>query len=163
MIERFRRAWTARRDPLVTDRRYDVACLLTWFFYAGWGLGTIFSNLSVFQNLERIDSLYPQVWGGGIGIFSLVATVAAVTTFFLDPGNIQARVNAKRLEAASLCGVLGLLIVYPAVLIFIGDAQGNVRIDIVFLSLSYFPQAVFRVVHLRERIRQLYRYVEGAK
>lgn len=160
MLEPLSKAWTARLDPLVTDRRYDVACLLTWFFYAGWGLATIFSDLSVFQNL---DSLYPTLWGGSIGLFALVATLGALVTFFLDPSHIQSRVNAKRLEAAALCSVLGLLLVYPATLIFVGDTQGNVRADIVFLSLSYFPQAAFRVIHLRQRIAQLYRYVEGNK
>lgn len=157
-MNHLKRAWQARRDPLVTDRRYDVACLLTWFFYGVWGVATIFSDRSAFENIEQGYSL---IWGGSIGVTAMVACGAATIIFFLNPGNIKSRVTAKRVEIVALCSVLGLLSVYPVTLILTGDKQGYVRVDIIALSFSYFPQAVFRVQHLLARIRQLYRYVPG--
>lgn len=164
-MEDFKRAWAARKDPLVTNREYDVAALLTWFFYAGWGLLTMFSgDRSVFSNLPRWEDAYPQLWGGAVGMSALSATSAAVIIFFLNPGHIASRVRAKRAEIVSLCILLGLMAVYPVTLLVSGDAQGNFRPEILSLSLSYFPFAVFRVRHLLERIRQLYRYIpKGAE
>lgn len=153
------KAWGTRRDPLFTDRRYDIACLLTWFFYAAWGLLSAFSDVTAFKN---ISDAYPQLWGGGIGVSALLASFAATTIFFLEPGSFRARISAKRLEVISLCTMVGLMAVYPMVLLFttVGP-DGSTRYDIIALSLSFFPQAVFRVMHLMGRIRQLYKYTNG--
>lgn len=151
-----RRAWAARQDPLVTTREYDIASLLTWFFYAGWGLFTMFSDLSVFSNLGSYEQVYPQLWGGAVGFMALTSSAAAATTFFLEPSHIQSRIRAKRAEIIALSSLLGLILVYPITLVFSGDPQGNFRPEILSLSLSYFPFAVFRVRHLLARIRSLY-------
>lgn len=153
-----KQAWGTRRDPLFTDRRYDIACLLTWFFYAAWGLLSAFSDVTAFRN---ISEAYPQLWGAGVGFSALLASAAATTMFFLEPGSFRARIGAKRLEVSSLCAMLGLLVVYPIVLLFMGGADGRPRYDILALSFSYFPFAVFRVMHLLGRIRQLYKYTNG--
>lgn len=155
-MKHLKRAWAARRDPLVTSREYDIASLLTWLFYAGWGLLTMFSDLSVFNNLARFEALYPQLWGGAAGFFALSAAGAAAITFFLNPGHVQSRISAKRAEVVSLCSLIGLIAVYPITLLFSGDPQGNFRPEILSLSLSYFPFTVFRVRHLLDRIRTLY-------
>lgn len=161
---RLRTAWRTTRDPLVTDRRYDVATFLTWFFYAGWGLLTAFSDLTVFGNLTRLDAgvplelIYPTLWGGAIGVAALTAAIAGMSTFFLHPSCYMCRIRAKRVEMVAVCAMLGLLVVYPATILLTGDANGNPRLDIFSLACSYFPLAVFRVQHLQQRVKQLYAY-----
>lgn len=165
---RLHTAWHTAHDPLVTDRRYDVAVFLTWFFYSGWGLFSAFSDLTVFGNLTRLDAgfplelLYPTLWGAAIGVAALTAGIAGVATFFVHPSALGCRIRAKRVEMVAVCAMLGLLVVYPVTLLLTGDTAGNMRLDIICLSLSYFPQAVFRVQHLRQRVRQLYAYTKLA-
>lgn len=156
MFERLHIAVLSVRDPVVTNRGYDVAAFLTWFCYAAWGLFTAFSDLTVFSNLARFESLYPILWGGTIGVACLLAGSGAVATFLTRHENTAGRIRAKRTEMLSLCLMLGLLVVYPITILFTGDTQGNSRPDIFALALSYFPFAVFRVLHLRGRIKALY-------
>lgn len=158
MKEDLERAWRTRRDPLITDRRYDIACMLTWFFYAAWGiLSLLLSNATAFRNIAE---LYAELWGGAIGIAAANASAAALTMYLVRPESIRARIRAKRVEAAALCSMLGLMFVYPVTLLFLGGADGQPRWDILALSLSYFPQAVFRIMHLRQRLARLYQYTE---
>lgn len=156
MLERLRIAVLSVRDPVVTNRGYDVAAFLTWFCYAAWGLFTAFSDRTVFENLARFESLYPVLWGGAIGSAAFLAGTGAVATFLTRHENIPWRIRAKRTEMVMLCVMLGLLVVYPITIALTGDGNGNARPDILALSLSYFPFAVFRVLHLRSRIKQLY-------
>lgn len=156
MFSRLKSAWKAVMDPLVTDRRYDVACALTWFFYALWGLLSSLSGLTVFNAYQQWEQAYPAIWGGSIGVFSLTATLCAGWTFFLRHEDIQHRIRCKRFEMLALFGTIGLVAVYPVTLILQGDTNGNFRADIIALSLSYFPQMIFRILHLRARIGQLY-------
>ena len=129
--------------------------MLTWFFYAAWGvLSLILSDVTAFKN---ISELYPELWGFAVGISAGAASAAALTMFLVRPESIDARIRAKRVEAAALCSMLGLMFVYPVVLLFLGGADGAPRWDILALSLSFFPQAVFRVMHLRQRVATLYR------
>lgn len=157
-METLKRAWKTRREPLITDRRFDIAAMLTWFFYAAWGtLSVVFSDITSFRN---IDQYYPVVWGGAVGAAAAVASVAALTMFLVKPGSFASRIRAKRTESSALCALIGLLSVYPVVLLFLGGPSGDPRWDILALSFSYFPFAVFRVMHLRQRISQLYRYTD---
>lgn len=157
-METLIRAWRTRREPLITDRRFDIAAMMTWFFYAAWGiLSLVLSDITSFRN---IDQYYPVVWGAALGVASAVATAAALTMFLLKPGSFASRIRAKRTESSALCAMLGLLAVYPTVLLLLGDPSGHPRWDILALSFSYFPFAVFRVMHLRQRISQLYRYTD---
>lgn len=155
-MTRLRNAWKAVMDPLVTDRRYDVASMLTWLFYALWGLLSAFSALTVFQTYDQWEEVYPQLWGGAVGLFALFAAVCAASTFFLQQTDFKARIRCKRGEMFALFGTIGLIAVYPVTLIVQGDAQGNFRPDIIALSLSYFPHLIFRILHLRTRVEHLY-------
>lgn len=155
-----RRAWGLRRDPILTDRRYDIASILTWFFYGAWGLLTALSDITVFRNLT---AAYAELWGGTIGLSTMIAAGAGAALFFLHPSSYESRIRAKRVEVFALCIMIGLLTVYPTVLVAmaVGAVQGEPRYDILALSFSYFPFAVFRVQHLLGRIRQLYKYTDG--
>lgn len=153
-----RSAWKARLDPIVLDRRIDVAAILTWACYAAWGLLSAFSDVTVFSN---INTAYPAVWGALVGLACLVASSAATITFFIEPDHHGTRVRAKRVEVVALCSMLGLLLVYPLTLLLLGTARGEPRYDLLALALSYFPFAVVRVIHLHQRIRRLYTYTSG--
>lgn len=161
MLARLRTAWRAIMDPLITDRRYDVACVLTWGFYFGWGLFTALGDLSVFRTYERFEVLYPQIWGASVGLAAGAAAVAGIWTFLVWAHEVSRRIRAKRIEMISLCCVIGLIAVYPITIALTGDAQGNPRFDILSLSGSFFPLMIFRVIHLRARIQQLYRIQLG--
>lgn len=163
MFARLRTAWRSILDPLVTDRRYDVAAALTWLCYAGWGLFTALGDLSVFKNLQRLDVAYPQIWGLTMGMAALIATTAAGWTFFLWAHEIPRRIRAKRIEMVALCTTVGLIAVYPITIAFTGDPNGNARLDILWLAFSFFPFMIFRVIHLRARIQQLFRINGGVK
>lgn len=159
-MNRLSKAWALRHDPILIDRRYDVASILTWFFYGAWGLLTALSDITVFRNLAEA---YAELWGGMIGVASMAAAVAGAALFFFHPSSYESRIRAKRVEVFALCSMIGLLAVYPMVLIAIatGVVAGEPRLDILALSFSYFPFAVLRVLHLLSRIRQLYKYTDA--
>lgn len=158
MFSRIRAAARAVKDPIVATRELDLAAGATWFCYALWGLLSAMSDLTVFQAYQQWEQAYPMIWGGMIGLFSLGAAVSAVSTLFLHPHRVAARIRFKRAERFLLWGAYGLIAVYPITLLFQGDSNGNVRWDILALSLSFFPFGVFRVRHLSQRIRQLYAF-----
>ena len=156
MFSRLRMAWTARTDPIVATRELDYAAGWTWLCYALWGLFSALSDLTVFQTYERWEQAYPTIWGGTMGLMALTAALTCFGTFFIWHTNIPARVLAKRVERSALWGVAGLTAVYPITLLIQGDSNGNIRWDILFLSLSFFPFMIFRIRHLKNRIAQLY-------
>lgn len=119
------------------------------------------SDVTVFQAYQRWEQAYPLIWGALIGLFSLGAAASAVWALFLHPHLIAARVRCKRLERFLLWGAYGLIAVYPFTLVFQGDSNGNIRWDILALSLSFFPFGVFRMRHLTQRIRQLYAFSQA--
>lgn len=160
MLTELRKAWRLRRDPILIDRRYDVASIWTWFFYGAWGLLTVLSDITVFRNLANA---YAELWGGLIGVAAMTAAGAGVALFFLHPTSYESRILAKRVEVFALCFMIGLLTVYPFVLVATaaGIVEGTPRPDILALSCSYFPFAILRVQHLLGRIRQLYKYTDA--
>jgi len=156
MFTRIRTAWKARTDPIVATRELDYAAGLTWLCYALWGLFSALSDLTVFQTYQQWEQAYPTIWGGTLGLMALAAAVSCFGTFFIWHTNIPGRVRAKRFERFALWAVLGLTLVYPITLLLQGDSNGNIRWDILFLSLSFFPFMVFRIRHLKNRIAQLF-------
>lgn len=156
MFARLRTAWKARTDPIVATRELDLAAGTTWLFYALWGLFSALSDLTVFQSYQQWEQRYPTIWGGTVGLTSLAAAVSCYATFFIWHTDIPSRIRAKRFERFGLWAMLGLIAVYPITLLVQGDSSGNIRVDILALSLSFFPFMIFRIRHLKHRIAQLF-------
>lgn len=156
--QRTKDAYAAIHDAILANRTLDVAFIFLWFFYAGFGILTIAQNASVFHRAGSPE-FFQTIWGGGLGVASLVALAAAVTSFYLPHSRYDLRIRGKRVERFAIFVLLGLLALYPVLLAAYGGGEGS-RPDLLSLSGSYFVFPVWRVIHLKARINQLYHVAE---
>lgn len=142
-----------RYEPLLTDHRIDVMSMTMWLLLGLWGVLSTVASVTV---LKDISEAYPIVWGSAIGVAALAAFIFALNTFATPPSLIPARIKWKRAEMISVGVLVGLIIVYPALMfISLFDGLDPVRPDLFALSLTYLVVPLWRIGHLAARIAQL--------
>lgn len=142
-----------RYEPLLTDHRVDIMSMTLWLLLGLWGVLSTFNNATI---LKDVSDLYPLVWGCSIGVAALVATIAALNTFSAPPTAIPLRIKWKRTEMIAVAIMLGLIVIYPALMFYnMFDGKDAPRPDLFFLSLTYTIVPLWRVGHLASRIAQL--------
>lgn len=147
------REWLKRVDePLIADRSIDLAAVLTWLCFAGWGIATGIAGLRTISELT--SQWYELAWGSSIGALALIACIAAFSTFFNNP-NLLVRIRKKTFEFWSVSIMAGFISVYP-IFAFIQALSGDGnRVALVFVAVSYLIFPVWRVRHLSKRIKRL--------
>lgn len=149
---RVRAAWEYRENPLVLDRRFDIAYFWLWVFYGGWGISSAIVNT---RYLEIPFSLYPSLWGTLIGVFSIVASCTILASFFIKTDRLRERIRAKKIEAVAVTCLAALIGVFPILQMFLLLTTFPPRPDSLFLSLSYMVMVIYRVSTQLRRIQEL--------
>lgn len=146
-------------DPLIADRWLDVAYVIYWFIFGGWGITSIILGLPTVQMLTT--DWYQTAWSGGIGALATLAGALALLVFFDTPRFKQ--ISKKRAEQATVW-VLGVFIlIYPVLLIVrAGDGQQNRVGAAAVLALSYLVFPALRIHLLRGRIKRMLAAVSDA-
>lgn len=147
-----KKAWMARKSPLVVNRSIDWAFLALWTCYAFWGASAAFINTTY---LRVPLTFYPTIWGCGISLFSIIAILAILRSLACDQDQLRERIFAKRVEALSVTAMAGFITVYPILQVFRLFTDEPPRPDLVALGMSYLIMIVFRVRLQLTRIQEL--------
>lgn len=139
------------REPIITNRGLDLLAALSWLSFAWWGLASTVASLP--SMAAASSDLYETVWGGSIGLLGLVASFAAVATFFRIPG--FSRVTKRHVEFAALLLLTGCIAVYPLVLTTQSVGGNEDRIAAAGLAFYYLLFPIWRLIHLNCRIKAL--------
>lgn len=151
--EKFKLIKAKRFEPLITDHRIDLMSMTMWLLLGLWGVLSTVANVTV---LKDVSNVYPIVWGSAIGLASLCAFIFALNTFSCPPSLIPQRIKWKRAEMIADSVLVGLIIIYPA-LMFLNmfDGKDTPRPDLFVLSLTYLVVPMWRIGHLASRIAGL--------
>jgi len=138
------------RDPVVVTRELDLAYIILWALYAWWGIQSLITTL---PSISMVSSnLYSTVWAGSIAILSSIAMVTAILVFFRTGRWSQPA--KKRLEEYVVMLLCGVILVYPAAVIFLSFHGDTDRLAIIPVALSYLIFPLLRVRLLNRRIKQ---------
>jgi hypothetical protein len=163
MNKRKVRYWNELRgrvhEPLLVDRRIDIAAAVSWLLIGIWG---VFNAISKYTAVAEVaGDGYNALWGMAIGILGLVAGISAASTL-INSRSIPVRILKKRTELWSLSLMTGLVSVTPLLRYtmviehFRADTIAGAAITTFFLV---FP--TWRIFHLTERIRGLRKIAES--
>lgn len=164
MKEELQRAWASRHDPLIIDRKLDIAFLILWALYGGWGWAGAIVNTTI---LDIPITFYPTIWAAVIGFSSTAAALIVTASFFIRSDQYKERILHKRLEVAAV-GLMVMFITVHPVNEIVGLAAGTPhRPDSAILALSYLVMPAFRILLQLERIQKIKaadkRYLDGEK
>jgi len=138
------------REPIVTDRSVDLLASLAWACFAWWGLASVLVGIPSISS--ESTPLYEAIWGGWIGVTSLIASLSAFSTFFHFKRITRAfKKKAERL--ATLLMLVGV-VVYPSVIITKAFYDPN-YVAVAGIAVFYTLLPIWRALHLSSRIRTL--------
>jgi hypothetical protein len=143
------------RDPMVTDRWFDIAFIANWVVYCFWGVAIFIQGLPTFD--ITTPYWYPQAWAGAIGVLSGVAALSALSMFVQTPRLTD--LWKKKIELGSLTALGAFISIYPITLIGLAISGDKGRIAIAVLSLSYLIFPLLRI-HLLRRALRMYEKTE---
>lgn len=139
------------QEPIVTNRGLDLLAALSWLSLAWWGIFSLIEPLPSVS--QATTSSYSVFWGLFIGIPALVASAAALSTFFTIPR--VSRVVKRGVELASVVLLAGFISVYPAIIIAGAFAGQPARLAVIGVAVGYVFLPVWRIIHLSCRIKAL--------
>lgn len=131
------------RDPVMVDRKLDVAYALYWLILAAWGFVAAFKGLASIR--EQFGAIYSFYWPLFIATIATVGLVAAVSFFFRTR---LAQTTKKRIERTAAIAQSLVVGVYPVALVL----SGNYPSAILLLVFILIP--VYRIIVLNQRIKQ---------
>lgn len=147
----FRRIWALRKEPVVADHTLDIMSMVMWLLLGLWGILSTVQHVTI---LNRAIEWYPILWGSVIALSAWVAFIGAMMLFLVNQQDYSSRIFWKKVELMGVTGLLGFISVYPALMAvaLFGDSP---RVDLLVLSFTYLLLPLWRVGHLRERIKHL--------
>lgn len=150
---------TRLHEPVLADRKLDVASGVSWFLLGIWGVFRTLGGQGIITHDVAISD-YSLLWGLAIGVLSLVSGAAAISTLFGTRLNVRRHELTTELISLSLfTGVLSVVTWLQIVAVFVNGFNAQ-SIATAVITGFFLVSPTWRIFHLTERIRLLRKIVE---
>jgi hypothetical protein len=153
----FKKPWDKIRDrlrePVLSDRRLDIAAAISWILIGVWGVASAAAGQTIVTRVAGQD--YGLPWGLSLGLFGLIAGIAAASTMVgLNRISMIIKESIELITLSMLTGTLSVVTLLRGVAIFTeGLSATTIASFAITAFFLVFP--TWRIFHLTERIRVL--------